>query len=134
MSNSIYKNINGRLYINTHLFGMIPVQDYLAFLKINKINAKKHVHFKILNNSEAKLDFTVFENEKPDLPKEELCRYCIEYVKQYYTTSYNFPVGTKYHQHREYILEILNQEIPSFHWSIKAKNDSEFYITSNLIH
>ena len=134
MSNSFYKNINGRLYINTYLYGMITIQDYLAFLQINKINTKKHVHFRILNNSEAKLDFTIFENEKPDLPKEELCSFCIQYVKQYYKTSYKFPVGTKYHEHYEYIIETLNKKIPSFRWSIKAKNDSEFYITSNLIY
>jgi hypothetical protein len=123
---SFYKNVNGRLFINTQLYGMIPVKDYLAFLQIHQMTSKNHVRFTEFDDTEVNTDITLLGNECTDLQKEDVIRVCISYVNKFQMNSYYIPIGTKYHTHHAYILENLSRKFPSIQWSIMAKNNTQF--------
>lgn len=118
--------MNGRLFINTQLYGMIPVKDYLAFLQIHQMTSKNHVRFTEFDDTEVNTDITLLGNECTDLQKEDVIRVCISYVNKFQMNSYYIPIGTKYHTHHAYILENLSRKFPSIQWSIMAKNNTQF--------
>ena len=121
-----YMNVEGRLYINTTQFGVIPVKDYLAFLQINDLDKQK-VSFDMFDHSEVSADYTQLGNDTPTVSKEYIVRAIVAYVNKYYTNrKFYIPIGSKYYEHHRYILENLVEKYPNMTWDVMSKNATQF--------
>ena len=115
-----FVNISGKVYVDTLEYGMLSVSDYNDVSKLQAIPQLAPVI-----RSTTELD--PLQNCVPELTKEEALDMAISYVTKYIEDTYHdIPFGSKYHEHRVFLLEGLRSAFPQCKWYVKGRNATQF--------
>ena len=122
-----FVNISGKVYVDTVEYGMLSVSDYNDVSKIETIPPPPPP-------IRPTTDLAPVQNEAPDVTKEEILSLVIAYVTKYADdVSHDIPIGSKYHDHREFLLEGLRSSFPASKWYVKGKNARQFIYRGDLV-